>query len=622
MKKALSFLISAVLILSLCGLSIGMTVGAAAEQTLNDSVYYEDFESYGIGPDKSEEIFVNKLMWFESSHHDTSIVERNGSHVLEYSIIGDDGAGYSRLGGLGTGDGGNLSRLVDGATYTVSMDIEILSNSSSELYIEYKKSDWTGVLISGCENASVLNSGSTFGLKYENGRLEFSFVAGKCSDGSVAYITFTGKGFDVDDKVYVDNIQITRQNEYDIDFEGYDVGTNATSSGSSISNIWNGGDSSVSIAEENGNKFLEITHSSTGGDAWQVVYINNLWNLISGQNYRLTMDVLCAEYAELYLCYPHNTSPNVTYSQNGYVSKSDSVNIIGGSFDGSRLTFDFKPDSNADADFWQQICIVIKHNGDMRLRIDNISICAYDSIVNAITADTSDVKTKYIAGDELSFDGLKISGLMNDGTSRVLNNGEYTIDTSAVNMNNDGEYDVVITAIDRSGNELKTSYKISVHQHVKGNFVKENEVPASCKTAGSYDKVFYCEDCEGEISREHIDVGTLDHKEVLDPAVDPTCTTPGKTEGKHCSECDAVITAQTDIPATGHKWAHATCTDPKTCTVCHETEGEALGHDYDNDRDSTCNTCGYERELPELAWYQKIIEAIIAFFKKIFDFLK
>ncbi len=35
------------------------------------------------------------------------------------------------------------------------------------------------------------------------------------------------------------------------------------------------------------------------------------------------------------------------------------------------------------------------------------------------------------------------------------------------------------------------------------------------------------------------------------------------------------------IPATGnHSFVDATCTTPKTCTVCGVTEGEALGHDY------------------------------------------
>lgn len=29
----------------------------------------------------------------------------------------------------------------------------------------------------------------------------------------------------------------------------------------------------------------------------------------------------------------------------------------------------------------------------------------------------------------------------------------------------------------------------------------------------------------------------------------------------------------------GHEWAHATCTEPKTCSRCGETEGEPLDHE-------------------------------------------
>lgn len=38
-----------------------------------------------------------------------------------------------------------------------------------------------------------------------------------------------------------------------------------------------------------------------------------------------------------------------------------------------------------------------------------------------------------------------------------------------------------------------------------------------------------------------------------------------------------------------HVWAEATCTEPKTCTVCGETEGEPLGHDF---VDGICTVCG------------------------------
>ena len=42
------------------------------------------------------------------------------------------------------------------------------------------------------------------------------------------------------------------------------------------------------------------------------------------------------------------------------------------------------------------------------------------------------------------------------------------------------------------------------------------------------------------------------HTAVIDAAIAPTCTTTGKTEGKHCFVCNTVLIAQTEIPAKGH----------------------------------------------------------------------
>ncbi len=81
-----------------------------------------------------------------------------------------------------------------------------------------------------------------------------------------------------------------------------------------------------------------------------------------------------------------------------------------------------------------------------------------------------------------------------------------------------------------------------------------------------------------------IDLAVVNHQgnhiPVIDPAVEPTCTKPGLTEGSHCELCNEIITAQTVIPATGHTLtAHArvdaNCTTAGTeaywkCSVCNK----------------------------------------------------
>ena len=60
------------------------------------------------------------------------------------------------------------------------------------------------------------------------------------------------------------------------------------------------------------------------------------------------------------------------------------------------------------------------------------------------------------------------------------------------------------------------------------------------------------------------------HTEVTIPAVAPTCTATGLTEGKKCSVCGTIITAQQTVAALGHSWNATTYTwsaDGKSCTA-------------------------------------------------------
>ena len=79
---------------------------------------------------------------------------------------------------------------------------------------------------------------------------------------------------------------------------------------------------------------------------------------------------------------------------------------------------------------------------------------------------------------------------------------------------------------------------------------------ATCTQPATYKLSCEC----GAISDETFAHGqALGHTEVIDAAVEATCTTDGITAGKHCSVCEAVIVAQEVVPATGHKFIDGKC---------------------------------------------------------------
>ena len=132
-------------------------------------------------------------------------------------------------------------------------------------------------------------------------------------------------------------------------------------------------------------------------------------------------------------------------------------------------------------------------------------------------------------------------------------------------------------------NEVLTPQEeIPALPHTKNEPIQENRVEPTCTKEGSYDNVIYCMICSAEVSRETVTIATLAHTEVVDAAVAATCTTEGKTEGKHCSVCGEILLAQNEVPATGHSFGDWSVTkeatrkeagqEQRVCAGCNEAE--------------------------------------------------
>lgn len=128
----------------------------------------------------------------------------------------------------------------------------------------------------------------------------------------------------------------------------------------------------------------------------------------------------------------------------------------------------------------------------------------------------------------------------------------------------------------------ETEAETEPHVHAFGDWTTVKE--ATCTEAGEQKRTCEC----GEIEMQSINA--FGHAEVVDAAIEPTCTETGLTAGKHCSVCNEVLIAQEIINANGHEYTCEVITEPTctevgkqvfTCTVCSDNYTEdvpSLGH--------------------------------------------
>ena len=197
-------------------------------------------------------------------------------------------------------------------------------------------------------------------------------------------------------------------------------------------------------------------------------------------------------------------------------------------------------------------------------------------------------KTEYLKGEDFDPTGLKIVASYTDGTSKEING--YTL--SKFNKLKLGTQTITVTY-----EGFTATFNVSVTksecEHV---YTEQVTTPATCSASGV--KTFTCSLC-GHFYTEPIPKTA--HTEVVDEAVEPTCSAEGKTEGKHCSVCGEVIIVQNDIPKTAHTEVIDAAV-PATCTSTGKTEGKH------------CSVCGEviiaQNDIPKTA-HAEVIDAAV-----------
>lgn len=142
----------------------------------------------------------------------------------------------------------------------------------------------------------------------------------------------------------------------------------------------------------------------------------------------------------------------------------------------------------------------------------------------------------------------------------------------------------------------------------------DEAIPATCTTPG-LTQGSHCSVCgNAEVIVKQEEIPALGHTEVNDAAVAPTCTDTGLTAGCHCSVCSEVLTAQEEVAALGHTEVTdaakpATCiesglTEGKHCSVCSEIlvaqEYLPSGQEW-NDQGEELNT-SFTHNFTKLHW--------------------
>lgn len=200
--------------------------------------------------------------------------------------------------------------------------------------------------------------------------------------------------------------------------------------------------------------------------------------------------------------------------------------------------------------------------------------------------------------------------------SATVDQVEVPANAENVVVNVTGGYDIVIKAdSDSTKIAADNTDNITVDGDAKGSITPHAHIwnagvvtkQPSCSEEGVRTYTCAAANCPSNTKTESI--AKTAHTEVIDAAIPADCIAAGKTEGKHCSVCDAVLVAQEETKALGHDFTGNYSSDANghwhKCSRCDVTE-EKAAHTYPENTDCTqevnCTVCGYTKPAGEHIW--------------------
>lgn len=216
-------------------------------------------------------------------------------------------------------------------------------------------------------------------------------------------------------------------------------------------------------------------------------------------------------------------------------------------------TLTFKVSENAKDGVKSPITLTYDQNDIYNINENNV-VCAVEN--GAVTI------TDVIPGDinnDKSVNNKDVTRLM-----QYL--AHWTVEVNALALDTNGDESVNNKDVSRLMQYL-AHWDVELHPNASDypddpvdycdhNLVKVEATVPTCKNEGN-NAYYKCTLCgkkysdllaTNELSDEDIAIAKLEHTLVVDPAVPATTSTPGKTEGSHCSVCGEVIVAQGTIP--------------------------------------------------------------------------